>query len=200
VLTGNLSLNANLAGIQLSGNLSVVDSGQIGEEVSLAAGLAGTLSTRTSNTAGVATLGTGHGLLENDVVDVYWSGGVRYGVAVGSVGTNTVPFSGGAGTNLPTQASALVVCKQTVVDVDVSGDAISLILCSAQNAVHLDFQQSDGTSIKALSLGAGALWFWSDGYGDNPFASAAVAKVAVSNGDSANATVLRVGLLYDSLA
>jgi hypothetical protein len=54
-------------------------------DVDLPAGKAGTLTTRTNNTDGAATLSAGHGILTADVVDIYWDGGCRYGAIVGTV-------------------------------------------------------------------------------------------------------------------
>lgn len=67
----------------------------------------GTLSTRTDNTSGQLTLDSLHGVLSDSVGGLYWNGGQRLGVAVGTVNGNLVPFSGGSGDNLPAQDTAI---------------------------------------------------------------------------------------------
>ena len=42
-------------------------------EASLAAGKAGTLSTRTDNTDGTLTLGSGHGITDGQVISIFWT-------------------------------------------------------------------------------------------------------------------------------
>jgi hypothetical protein len=198
--TGIISLSASIAGLQVTGGITATDDGQIGQEFSLAAGISGSLTTRTDNDTGEATLAGGHGLAQSDVVDVYWASGVRYGMTVGTVDVNVVPLDGGAGDNLPTQSTALVVCKQSTVDIDVDGDLLSLILCASNRRAHFDFQEAAGTSIKALALAAGGVWFWNSGDTTNPFAGKVIGQLTVSNGDAANAATLKIGCLYNSLA
>ncbi len=81
------------------------------------AGTAGTLTTRTDADNGVVTLGAGHGLQPNDMVDVSWvgpagSGGIRR-MTVSSVSGNDVTVSAtvGASDALPAQDTAVVVNK-----------------------------------------------------------------------------------------
>ena len=86
----------------------------------------GSLSTRTDDNTGVATLSTGHGILTNDVVDVYWDGGVRFGM-LATVSGNAVSLDGGAGDNLPAQDTAVTVVKQTPIEVNFDGDTLKII-------------------------------------------------------------------------
>ena len=55
----------------------------------------GTLSTRTSTTVGTLTMAGGHGITTGVLIDLFWSGGSRARVTVGSVSGNSVPISGG---------------------------------------------------------------------------------------------------------
>ena len=83
--TGVFSSNISLGGISVQSNVVRTETGQIGQEVALPIGKAGALTTRTSDTVGSATMATGHGITTGALVDVYWDGGVRYGVTVGTV-------------------------------------------------------------------------------------------------------------------
>ena len=74
---------------------------------------------------GVATLGADHGIETGDLVDVYWEGGVRYGVTVGTVSGTSVPLAdSGAGDNYPAQGTAITVAPVTELDSDFDGDKL----------------------------------------------------------------------------
>ena len=75
---GTIAHNIALAGISIQSSITREAAGQISHEVIIPAAKAGTLTTRTSNTAGEATLGADHGITTSMVVDVYWADGVRY--------------------------------------------------------------------------------------------------------------------------
>jgi hypothetical protein len=125
-------------------------------EIALPAGKAGTLTTRTDNDTGVATLGAGHGIITSDVVDVYWSGGVRYGMDA-TVSGNAVTVDGGAGDNLPTQDDPVVVTKQVTFSCSIDGDAVQIfgvfLRSTDANAVgHLDLQDSGPATIAEFDL------------------------------------------------
>ena len=93
----------------------------------LAAQTDGALGTRTDNDTGVVQLSTGHGILTADVVDVYWVGGVRYGMDA-TVSTNDVTIDGGAGDNLPAEDFAIAaVVKQLGWEVNFDGDDAQIV-------------------------------------------------------------------------
>lgn len=128
----------------------------------LAAAKTGTLSTRTDDDTGEITLSTGHGITTGMIVDIYWSGGVRYGVTVGTVAGNAVPFGGeggeGAGDVLPIQTTAVTVCEQTEINLNFDGDDMLFVLAVYRNAsdsgacAHVDFQDSGDASIQEIDL------------------------------------------------
>lgn len=125
--------------------------------ITVPAGKAGSLTTRTDDNTGVATLSTGHGLATSDVVDVYWSGGVRYGMTA-TVATNAVTVDGGAGDVLPAQDTAVVLCEQVAVTCNIDGDNIELIgvllKCDGDSAAkgHVDFLDSGNAQIHETDL------------------------------------------------
>lgn len=128
----------------------------------LIAAQTGTLSTRTDDDTGEATLLTGHGIETGDIVDIYWSGGRRYGVTVGTVSGTAVPFGAaggeGSGDALPTATTAITVVEQTAVEVNFDGDDAQIIGIFYQNASdtgakgHLDLQDAGDASIEAVNL------------------------------------------------
>jgi hypothetical protein len=97
----------------------------------------GTLSTRTDNDTGIATLSAGHGITTGSKVDVYWTGGKRYGVTVGTVSGNSVPLDLGSGNNYPSQSTAITVCLRIVEPFLVDGDDVvnAAITCSNRATV-----------------------------------------------------------------
>jgi|GEM_PF-790440 len=117
----------------------------------------GTLSTRTDNDTGVASLTSGHTIGDGNTVDVYWSGGVRYGMTA-SVSGNEVTIDGGAGDNLPVQDTAITVTTRTRINCSFDGDNIDIIGVFYRNTddtgakAHVDFQDSGSNSINEVDL------------------------------------------------
>jgi len=199
--TGTISLNIDLAGIKVSGaQITKTEEGQISHQVALAAGNAGTLSTRTSASAGTATLAADHTIETSDVVDVFWTGGVRYGVTVGTVDGVSVPLSdSGDGDDYPTEDDAIIVTQQVVIDSDFDGDDIEMIACHCDQRAHLDFLEDDNTQLDELELtSTQPVWYWiDDGVNANPLTGNAVGQIRASNGSIIAAT-LKIGILYNS--
>jgi len=197
---GTISSNVSLAGISIQSLITREAAGQISQQVELPAGKAGTLTTRTSNTVGEATLGTGHGIATGNVVDVSWDGGVRYGVTVGTVAGNVVPLTdSGNGDNLPAQGTDLVVSKQITINTDFDGDDAVMFAVHSTKRSHVDFQDSGGLSLEAVDLPSNEVWWWAEGTGEtNPLSGNAVDRVKVSNG-TIEAATLKIGVLYQSV-
>lgn len=97
-----------------------------GREVTLPAAKAGTLTTRTSASVGTLTMSGGHGITTGMTVDLYWDGGSRYQVLVGTVSGNSVPFTIGTGFDLPAQDTAVVICEQQQINIGIDADNLSL--------------------------------------------------------------------------
>lgn len=168
--------------------------------VALVAAQTGPLSTRTDDNTGVATLSAGHGILINDVVDVYWDGGIRFGM-VATVSGNAVSLEGGAGDNLPAQDAAVTVVKQTPVEVNFDGDTLKVIGIFYRNTsdtgakAHLDLQDAGDASIEEVDLvhekaNGGCSKIWNIEGGDtNVFSGNRITHGAASH-DSASAGTL----------
>jgi hypothetical protein len=206
--TGMINIVASIAGLSIQASRTRTASGQISHEVTIPAAKTGTLTTRTDDDEGIFTLAAGHGLVVDDVIDVYWAGGIRYGMKVSAVNGNDVTAGGvggpGAGDVLPDQGTAVTVSKQVTVDTDFDGDKLEMIVVAntAQantKRAHFDFQDSGGLSLKAQELAGADPWDWSaDTSIANPLAGNPVDRVKLSNGDSAAAAQVKIGVLYNS--
>lgn len=165
---------------------------------SIAAGNAGTLSGRTDNDTGVATLATGHGIQSGDKVDVFWTGGRRYGMTA-SVNVNAVIVDLGTGDNLPALNAAVVVCKRQVVNAAFDPDDVTVLLVTATRRASIVFVDSTGATLLALDLGIGecCLWWANSGIA-RPMAGNPVAAVWVGNGDGDYSCDVTISVLYDS--
>lgn len=198
MLSANIVENINIGAINISSNTTLEDSGLINESVILAAGDEGTLSTRTNDTEGTLTLSTGHGISTGQKINLYWAGGRRYNVTVGTVSVNSVPISLGAGDNLPTQTTAVTASLATTVNLDVIGDDVSIIAVHSEQAGDVTFFNSSDEVIANISLSANYAFIWNENNGyDNPLATETVAYIQAAT-SSTTASVFKAALLYDS--
>lgn len=195
--TSTLTVSGDIGGAAMNSSFSRTATGQISHDVAINPAKTGTLTTRTDNTSGVATLEAGHGIVISNVVDLYWTGGRRYNVNVTAVATNDVTFSGGTGDNLPVQSTALTMTKQQTIDTDFVGNLLVAIgaLCAAR--AHLSFYES-ATLRLSVDLTGNELWFWvNGGTAANPLAAANVTHIVASQAGTTAAS-LKVGALYTS--
>lgn len=199
--TSIANLSLSVGGISIQGQISRTAEGQRSEEISLAAAKTGSLSTRTNDTDGTLTMSSGHGITDADVIDIYWTDAngdvqVAYGATVGTVATNSVPFTGASGTVLPAEDATITACVVTSVDMTFDGDNVELIAAHSNRKGHVLFNGPD----VAVKLPAGEPWHWANGVGSNPLTGDAVTSLSVSNGDSSNTATLKVGVLHDSVS
>lgn len=132
-----------------------------GYEVPLAAVSAnnvGTLDTRTDDDTGIVGLASGHTISDSDTVDVYWSGGLRYGMTATVCG-NDVTVDGGAGDALPVATTSCTVVTQTEINpLNLDGDNAEIVGVFYRNAsdtgakAHIDFQDSGSAPVNELDL------------------------------------------------
>lgn len=171
--------------------------------ITLPAGKAGTLSTRTDNNTGIATVATGHGITTSDVVSVYWSGGRRYGMTVTATDSTTISVDGGSGDNLPSASTALVVSKEVTANILLDGDNAQIVAVSYEVAGSAS-SRCRVTFFDAVSGGGSAVGSGLDltanqpsitdiaGGASNIYTGAPILSVTSSNGDSTNAATLKI--------
>lgn len=200
-MTSRITISGDIGGVSMNSTIVRTAAGQIGHEVTLGAAQAGTLTTRGSATAGTLTLGAAHTIQTADVIDIYWSGGRRYNVTVGTVSGTSVPFSGGAGDNLPdtlpTTATPVTCMKQVVIDTDFDADLLVAIGAKCTEIGHLGFYE-DSTLRLSVDLAASSAWFWIDGgTAVNPLAGFNITSIVATQAD-ADGAALNIGANYES--
>ncbi len=177
-------------------------------EITLAAGKAGTLTTRTDNDTGVVTVASGHGITDSDTVDLYWSGGERYGVDVTATTSTTISIDAGAGDNLPSSSTAVVICKRTTINLAVDGDNLAIIGFAVDVAASTGYGTQlrffDATSCGGSAVGSVMLLLPNQpqiyditGGASNPLTGNPVLSLGASNGDSTYPAVLKIKGIQD---
>lgn len=204
--TVTINTSAVGGGIAISSSFARTADGVCAREIALPAGKAGTLTTRTDNDTGVATVETGHGITDSDTVDVFWSGGRRYGMTVSATTSTTISVDGGTGDNLPAQDTAVVVAKQVRMDTAEIGDNLSVVAMEQRYAdptvddpSHVTFFDAGDTEIYPFDLQPNTPVVNDIAGGvANPFAGEAVTYAMVSNGSAAAAATFKFIALHDS--
>jgi hypothetical protein len=193
--------DVSIGGRTYSKDLSINAGAKIEAEESLDPAKTGTLSTRTSNTAGTLTMTPGHGFLTAGRLDLYWAGGSRRGILIGTVATDSVPFTGGAGDNLPVQGTAITAMVPMEFGFNVVGDDVTALGVRNQgpnSSATVVFTDNADVEIKGYVLPptVGESWVTSEGV-TNPVAGGAVAKVYLSHGDSTRAQIVGAVATYN---
>jgi hypothetical protein len=199
-----VTTNATVDGNSFQTQQTITYVGTVKTESSVAAAKAGTLSTRSSATAGTLTMGSGHGITDGQRIDIYFSGGYAYGATVGTVSGTSVPFTGAVGTAgtggeaLPAQSTAVTV---SVVETDafaVTAANLQYLNADAQTVGVTGlavFAESDNTVVKVAAVtGPTGAYQWASGAGSNPFGDN-VAKVFLSHNSTAGAVTMRATAL-----
>jgi len=149
---------------------------------------------------GHLTMNTGHGITTGQKLDVYWAGGRRMGLTVGTVATNDVPVSGGTGDALPASATALKAMVPVVKDLpSVDGDGLLHVSLKTPKTGHISLLKADDTVVLDKVLvppGANnSVYEWHAGNGDtNPLAGATLTQAVFSHGEIAGIEMSVVAL------
>jgi hypothetical protein len=190
---GQIVLTIDVAGFSLNSQINRPATGGIPHEATLAGAKEGTI------TDGTATLAADHGILTADVVDVYWSDGLRRGCTVGTVNGTAVPLTGGVGDSLPTSGEAIALAKQSTIDMDFVANLLQVLVANATKRASLEFFDADDVSLENLDLVADEPWLYVKNLMDNPLAGETVAYAKCSCGVAAGCTLTIAGT-YDSVS
>ncbi len=198
--TMTINESASVLGLTFPTKTTVTADGNVSKAPTVAAAKTGTLTTRTDANTGELTMAASHGITTGARLDLYWSGGSRRGVVVGTVATNAVPIDLGAGDNLPTVSTAITAMVPTEEAFAVDGDTVSAIALYSDQAGQIVFCLTDNTEVKAYSVGgavgATQSTFWTaDRDATNPLAGADITKVYFSHGTSTASASMRAVVL-----
>ena len=199
-MTTTYSLSVQGGGISVQQSVTRNGDLTVAAQVTLPAGKSGTLTTRTDDNTGQLTVASGHGITASDTVDVYWSGGRRYGVDVTAVASTTIDIDLGSGDNLPAAATAVVVCKQVVANVMIDGDNAKLVVVNfavpgtstaKSRVTFFDAVSGGGSAVgSGLDLAANEPSVTDVTGGDaNGYTGSVILSLAASNGGTAEGTL-----------
>jgi len=173
---GTLTQTVSVAGMSLQGTTTRQSDSRLGysSDPVLPAAKSGSLTTRTDADTGVLTLGSGHGIVTGDKVDVYWSGGLRYAMDVTADDETTITVDSGDGDDLPAEDTAVTVGKCVEVDFALTGDNVVMIGagCTESRRAHVTFLSAADAILAAAEIPAGEVWSWASNTVTNPLASA----------------------------
>jgi hypothetical protein len=169
-------------------------------------GAAGTLTTRTNDTVGEITGAAEHGIVTGNIVDIYWATGRRYGVTVGTVADLAIPFSLGAGDNLPITTTPLVIVRQQQVNISIDGDNAAIVAMSLEpidpsstSPGHVDLQDVVDDSIETVDLTANTPTVYDlAAMGTNPFTGDVITKALCSIGSATEGATLKIAVLQNA--
>jgi hypothetical protein len=174
-------------------------------EVALPAALPVGSWVKTDPDTAAGTFSPGHGQTTG-VYDVYWTGGLRYGVTITVTG-DALALEGGTGTDFPETGNLTVVaCKQVSINTAIDGDAIEIIGFSleyadsgATSVGHVDLQDSGPATIEEIDLNANVpLVYDIDGGATNVFTGNPIVATKASHNNTAAAATLKICSLEDS--
>ncbi len=169
---------------------------------SVAAAKTGVTASGVGTTTGSLTMSASHGISTADKIDMYWSGGHRRNVTVGTVSVNTVPISGGSGDNLPANGTAITAMKPQPETQVFDGDDVQLLVCSSPVPGTITFYEDDGTTVIATvpltaddSGTTKYTYTWHAAKGTNPLAGGDVGVIAFSHNSASAQTAMRAECL-----
>lgn len=179
---------------------TVSGDGQIIKSVSVPAAKAGTLTTRTDDETGTLTMGSGHGITTGAIIDLYWTGGARRGITVGTVSGTSVPIGAddaGAGDVLPAADTAITASTRTNEAFAVTGNnVVAIVFSSDLRGTFVMAGSDDAEDLGAVVGGASEedrCYVWeSTRNGTNPIAGDDITQLFLSNSDSTNAATMNV--------
>jgi hypothetical protein len=162
----------------------------------LPAAKGGALTTRTDDNTGELTMEGGHGITDAARLDVYWDGGSRYGMTVGTVAVNQVPIDGGTGDVLPADETAITAMVPEVITLDVEGDDVIGLVVKGSDLSTVVFREAAADALAVEVLEANGVYSWRDGQSTNPLAGTTLVSILMSHQSEEEANV-EVIVLHD---
>jgi hypothetical protein len=191
--------NINLDGKTYSEARTVTAEGSSNRRPSRAAAKTGALTTRTDNDTGEITGQAGHGVTTGAKLDVYWDGGCRRNMLVGTVAGTAIPVDGGAGDNLPAEDVAVTFMVPVAMELRFDGDDLKALAVSCTVPAIVVLTGDDDVEDYAIMMpndGMAVSWDSESGV-TNPVAGDVITKAYITHGSSAGTKEVAVGIATD---
>lgn len=204
--SSTVKISGEIGGANIDATMAITGNASQRYDPTIAAAKTGALSTRTNNTDGELTMAASHGITTGAKIGLYWSGGKRYNVTVGTVSGNAVPISSGSGDNLPAQATNITAMVESVINMDLTGNelqAVSASVGSGTEAKRMTVNFWETTTLRMTKeIMKNSPYFWVTGgaWGTNPLATFAISHVTVSHEDSDASMQVNIGTMQNSVA
>lgn len=185
----------SLGGKRFDGQATITGETALVSENSVPAAKSGQLTTRTDADTGTLTMSGGHGITTGAIVSIFWAGGARYDVTVGTVAGNSVPFDTGSGDDLPDNLTSVTVMVAEQFDLAFAGDDLAALVFYSESIGILEFMDGATVLQAYITAGAGQVLGWNDTLGVlHGLEGDDVTHVRVSHGQT-SAKTMRVGAL-----
>lgn len=202
--TVQVTENFGLGGISFDGN-RVLEADEVFSVVTeVPAAVSGVLTTRTDNDTGTLTMDdAGHGITTGARLDLYWTGGARRRMTVGTVAGLSVPIDLGAGDNLPAATTPIIACVPVERSFPLVNADLIKIAVKGDVECQFTFMEADGTTedltyhLEPAVAGASVIGTWDAAYGASPLTGTDIAEVWMSHNDVNAAHILSAAYLSD---
>ncbi len=205
-MRATVSVTVGMAGETATSSKTKTQDGVAAATPTATPAAAGTLTTRTSSSAGVVTTDDTT-LVTGDVAILTWvdpDDGLtlkhRYNVDCDTVAAYVITFSGGSGDDLPVQGTVVNASKQ--IDVDMTFDPEDVEVFCVSTNVRGVCVFLDGTDTEKLvtDMGTGEIALWTKVSGfTRPFSGTPITRVLVGSGDTSTTSFLpKILCLYEA--
>ncbi len=195
-----VTTQVKVGGKTLNKKKTVEANGKVEADYTLAAAKTGIIDNWVDSDTAEVIGQANHGIQTGDVVDVYWSGGYRYGLTVGTVVGTTIPVDGGTGIALPADDTAVTIMKQQVEDFVITGSNLQalIIYAAAKAIVKIKDTNSDEY---VMIFPDSDLYVWTvdqiAAVFPNPITGDSILTVALTHGSSAGQKNVQIIGLYN---
>jgi hypothetical protein len=197
--TSRTTIRTVVAGVAVNATINREDEMESIFQHPMPAAIAGTLSTRTDANTGILTVPSGHGITADDTVAVFWAGGSRFDVDVTAVTSTTISIDLGDGADLPVVTTPIVVGKESVHALPITGNQLAAFAIGCDNRVSINFRDVSNASQLRYDIAAKEGRSWIIGTDvTNPLAGDVVTSIVVANGGT-SAAPISMGLLVSTI-
>lgn len=180
-------------GSTYSGVKNITSDGSVTKSITVPAAKTGALTTRTDADTGTLTMDSGHGITTGARLDLYWDGGSRRGLTVGTVSVDEVPIDGGAGDDLPDDETDITAMVPVEEEFLLTGDNAEALLFYSVLAGIIVLTGADDVEDMAVELDAAIPYLWTlERDPTIPVAGDTVTKAFFSHGDSTTTSAMTV--------